>query len=80
MALIAQPQSRSLPTEHGCLFEYLLVATPSEEVYKEVLAEKHCFFDRYGEKISIKNQSAHYNRQFFSEGSHVKSHYPMDES
>ena len=56
MNTIAQTQSRSLPNEYGYLFEYLLVATPSEEVYKQVVAEKHYFFDTYGERVSIKTK------------------------
>ena len=56
MDLIAQPQGRSLPNEYGYLFEYLLVATPSNEVYKHVVEEKQYFFDRYGERVSIKTK------------------------
>jgi len=51
-----QSQNKSLQHEHGYLFEYLLVATPSEEVYKQVMDEKQSFFNTYHEKVSIKTK------------------------
>ncbi len=56
MDLIAQPHGRSLQNEYGYLFEYLLVTTPSNEVYKQMVEEKQYFFDRYGEGVSIKTK------------------------
>ena len=51
---LLQSQPKTLPTDHGFLFEYLLVATPGEEVYKQVMEEKYSFYDTYRERVSIK--------------------------
>ena len=53
---LLQSQHKTLPTDHGFLFEYLLVATPGEDVYKQVMEEKYSFYDTYRERVSIKTK------------------------
>ena len=58
MEIVSQLQSHnnSLSHEHGYLYEYSLVASPSEEVYKQVTTEKQSFYNAYQEKVSIKTK------------------------
>lgn len=51
-----QTQNKSLPNDYGYLYEYLLVASPSVDVYKQVMEEKQIFYNKYQEKASIKTK------------------------
>lgn len=56
MEIVSQLQSQncSLSQEYGYLYEYLLVASPDTEVYKQVMEERQSFYNAYQEKVSIK--------------------------
>ena len=46
----------ALPHEYGYQFEYLLVAKPCDNVYKQVVDEKESFYNAFNEKVAIKTK------------------------